>query len=79
MIRLVIARLLGGFLVVMIVASVAFLLLKAAPGGPFDEQRAMSKEARRNIEERRTRARPLPELQHPNRGGDARVVKGDGL
>ena len=52
MIRLVLARLAGGFLVIMIVASVAFLLLKAAPGGPFDEQRAMSKDAKRNIEER---------------------------
>jgi ABC-type dipeptide/oligopeptide/nickel transport system permease component len=58
-IRLVLARLLGGFLVVMIVASVAFLLLKAAPGGPFDEQRAMSKEARRNIEERYHLDEPL--------------------
>ena len=52
MIRLVVTRALGGFVVVMIVASVAFLLLKAAPGGPFDQERAMSPAARRNIEQR---------------------------
>jgi oligopeptide transport system permease protein len=51
-IRMVITRLLGGLLVVFIVASVAFLLLKSAKGGPFDGERAMSNEAKRNIEER---------------------------
>jgi oligopeptide transport system permease protein len=51
-IRMVVTRLLGGFAVVMIVASIAFLLLKSAKGGPFDGERAMSPEARRNIEER---------------------------
>jgi oligopeptide transport system permease protein len=51
-IRMVITRLLGGLLVVFIVASVAFLLLKSAKGGPFDAERAMSNDARRNIEER---------------------------
>jgi oligopeptide transport system permease protein len=52
MIRLVLTRLAGGFAVVMVVASIAFLLLKTAPGGPFDGERAMSPEAKRNIEER---------------------------
>jgi oligopeptide transport system permease protein len=52
MIRMVVTRLAGGFAVVLVVASIAFLLLKTAPGGPFDGERAMSPEARRNIEER---------------------------
>jgi oligopeptide transport system permease protein len=52
MTRLIITRVLGGLVVILVSASLAFLLLKAAPGGPFDAERAMSKEARRNIEER---------------------------
>jgi len=52
LIRTILARLLGGAAVVIVVASVAFLLLKSAKGGPFDGERAMSPEARRNVEER---------------------------
>jgi oligopeptide transport system permease protein len=57
--RLILTRLLGGVAVVLIVASVAFLMLKAAPGGPYDGERAMSKEAKRNIEERYHLDEPL--------------------
>ena len=52
MTRLIITRLLGGLVVVLVSASITFLLLKSAPGGPWDGERALSKEARRNIEER---------------------------
>ena len=52
MIRFLAARIAGGLAVILIVASIGFLLLKAAPGGPFDDERRMSEEAKRNIEER---------------------------
>jgi oligopeptide transport system permease protein len=52
MTRLILTRLLGGIVVILISASITFLLLKSAPGGPFDAERAMSKEAKRNVEER---------------------------
>jgi ABC-type dipeptide/oligopeptide/nickel transport system permease component len=51
-IRLIVTRLLGGIVTVLVVASIAFLLVKAAPGGPFDAERGLSPEARRNVEER---------------------------
>jgi oligopeptide transport system permease protein len=48
----VLGRLLGGIIVVLVVGSIAFLLLQAAPGGPFDAERPLSPEAKRNMEER---------------------------
>ena len=52
MILLIIQRVLSGILVVFCVATFAFLLLKAAPGGPFDEERNLPEETRRNLEAR---------------------------
>ena len=52
MIRFVLARLAAGFLVVLAVATISFFLLKAAPGGPFDDERVMPPEIKRNIEKR---------------------------
>ena len=52
MIRFVLARLASGFLVVVAVATISFFLLKAAPGSPFDDERVMPPEIKRNIEKR---------------------------
>lgn len=52
MIRLVAARVLTGILVILAVATAAFWLLRAAPGGPFDEERQLQPQVRRNIEKR---------------------------
>jgi oligopeptide transport system permease protein len=50
MTRLVLARLGGGLIVVFCVATFSFWALRAAPGGPFDEERPLPAEIRRNIE-----------------------------
>ena len=44
MIRFILGRIAGGFVVVFAVATVAFFLLQAAPGGPFDGERAVPPE-----------------------------------
>jgi oligopeptide transport system permease protein len=51
-IRFVLTRVATGALVVLVVATVSFWLLRAAPGGPFDEERQLQPEVRRNIERR---------------------------
>lgn len=50
MIRMIVARLAAALLVVVCVASLGFLALKSAPGGPFDAERRVSPEVTRNIE-----------------------------
>ncbi|HUS64288.1 MAG TPA: ABC transporter permease [Kofleriaceae bacterium] len=52
MIRFVLKRLGAGLVVVFFAATIAFFMLKAAPGGPFDEERAVPPEVKRNIEKR---------------------------
>jgi oligopeptide transport system permease protein len=52
MIRFVLARIATGAVVVLAVATVSFWLLRAAPGGPFDDERQVQPEVRRNIEKR---------------------------
>ena len=52
MIRLIVARLAGGIAVLAAVATIAFFLLHAAPGGPFSSERRLSPAIERNIEER---------------------------
>ena len=52
MIRILLARLLGGLAVIATVATVCFFLLRAAPGGPFDSEARMPPEIRHNLEER---------------------------
>ena len=39
MVRLILARLVGGLLVLCVVATASFFLLRAAPGGPFDSEK----------------------------------------
>jgi oligopeptide transport system permease protein len=52
MLRLVLGRLVTGVLVILAVATFSFFMLRAAPGGPFDDERSMPAEIRRNIEAR---------------------------
>ena len=52
MIRFILGRLASGVVVVFCVATIAFFLLKAAPGGPFDEERPTNPEIQKNIEKR---------------------------
>lgn len=52
MIRLIVGRLAGGVAVLLAVATIAFVLLHAAPGGPFSSERRLSPAVERNIEAR---------------------------
>jgi oligopeptide transport system permease protein len=52
MLRLIVSRLVGGLGVIVAVATFSFLLLHAAPGGPFDAERALAPQVKRNIEAR---------------------------
>jgi oligopeptide transport system permease protein len=52
MIRMILRRLVSTALVVVIVAAFGFLALRLAPGGPFDEERSVPAEVKRNIERR---------------------------
>ncbi|MEM9488348.1 MAG: ABC transporter permease [Myxococcota bacterium] len=45
-------RLVSGFVVLLAVASFSFFMLRAAPGGPFDDERNVPASIKRNIEKR---------------------------
>jgi oligopeptide transport system permease protein len=59
MLRLILGRLAAGVLVIAAVATFAFFMLRAAPGGPFDEERRLQPQIQRNIEERYNLRAPL--------------------
>jgi hypothetical protein len=50
--RLIVSRLAGGVAVLAAVATITFLLLHAAPGGPFSRERRLQPAVQRNIEDR---------------------------
>ena len=52
MLRLILSRLAGGFVVILAVATFSFFMLRLAPGGPFDEERNIPASIKRNIEKR---------------------------
>ena len=52
MTRFILGRLATGVLVILAVATISFFLLQAAPGGPFDEERAVPPEVKRNVEKK---------------------------
>lgn len=68
MIRFVLRRLLGVFPILLVVFTFSFVLMRVAPGGPFDAEKPVPPEVKRNLELRyRMRepwceARFLPEL-----------------
>jgi oligopeptide transport system permease protein len=49
LLRYTLRRLLGAVPTLFLVIVLAFLLVHAAPGGPFDDQRALPPEIERNI------------------------------
>ena len=61
MTRLIFSRLLGGIIVVFFVATFSFWMLKAAPGGPFDDERGVDPIAKENIEKAYNLDAPLSE------------------
>jgi oligopeptide transport system permease protein len=73
-IRLMVARLGGALLVVLAVASFGFAALRAAPGGPFDAERALPAEVRANIERAYRLDQPLWRQYLHYMGG---LVRGD--
>jgi ABC-type dipeptide/oligopeptide/nickel transport system permease component len=50
--RLILTRLGAGVLVIVSVATFSFFMLRAAPGGPFDDERSIPESIRKNIEKR---------------------------
>lgn len=50
MIRFVLRRLLGIFPILLLVFTMSFLLMRAAPGGPFDAEKPVPPEVKRNLE-----------------------------
>ena len=60
MVKYVLKRILMGVLTIFILASVAFLMIRIVPGGPFDADVAeMSEEAYRNLEMKYGLDKPL--------------------
>lgn len=51
MLKFVLKRLLGMIPVLWIIATITFFLIRVAPGGPFDSERQMPPDIRKNIEE----------------------------
>lgn len=60
MTRYVLARLLGAIPTLFFVVLLSFMLVHAAPGGPFDEERVLTEAVRKNIESRYNLDDPLP-------------------
>ena len=61
MLRYVLLRLLGAIPTLLLVIVLAFLMVHAAPGGPFDEERVLPAEVAANIEAAYHLDEPLPQ------------------
>ena len=61
MLRYTLGRLLGAIPTLMLVIVLAFMLVRAAPGGPFDAERALSPAVKENIEKYYRLDEPLPQ------------------
>ncbi len=59
MLRYTISRLLGAIPTILVIITLAFLLLHAAPGGPFDSQKKIPPEIKANIERKYHLDEPL--------------------
>jgi oligopeptide transport system permease protein len=59
LLRYTISRLLGAIPTILVIITLAFLLLHAAPGGPFDSQKKIPPEIKRNIERKYHLDEPL--------------------
>ena len=74
MLQLFVSRLVGGVFVIAAVATFSFFMLRAAPGGPFDDEAVLPAEIQRNIEAQYHLDRPLIEQYFLYMGG---LVRGD--
>ena len=74
MLRFIAGRLVASVAIVLLVATASFLLLHAAPGGPFDTEARRSAEVQRALEERYGLRDPLA-VQYLRHMG--RLVRGD--
>ncbi len=74
MLQLFFSRLIGGIFVIAAVATFSFFMLRAAPGGPFDDEAVLPAEVQRNIEAQYHLDRPLFEQYLLYMGG---LAKGD--
>ncbi len=61
LLRYVLRRLLGAIPTLLLVVALAFLLVRLAPGGPFDDERALPPEVERNIRAAYDLDDPLPQ------------------
>jgi oligopeptide transport system permease protein len=74
MLRFIGRRLLVAVPTLFLVVTVAFLMMRAAPGGPFDTDRKLAPAIERNIREQYGMNKPLPQQYLDYVGG---VLKGD--
>ena len=74
MLRYTLLRLLGAIPTLLFVIALAFLMVRAAPGGPFDSERALPPEIEANIERHYHLDEPLPTQFVRYLGG---LLKGD--
>jgi len=58
--RYALLRILGAIPTILLVIAIAFLMVHAAPGGPFDEERMLPPEIERNVERAYHLDEPLP-------------------
>jgi oligopeptide transport system permease protein len=72
--RYALLRILGAIPTLLLVITIAFLMVHAAPGGPFDNERAMTPDVARNIDRYYHLDEPLPQQFFRYLGG---VVRGD--
>ncbi len=75
MLRILVQRILGNVLVIWVILTLAFFLMRLAPGGPFDTERAMLPDIKRNIEKKYHLDESLPR-QYLRYVGDI-VLHGD--
>ena len=74
MLRYTLLRILGAIPTLLLVIVLAFLMVHAAPGGPFDEERALPPAVEANIEEHYHLDEPLPKQLLRYLGG---LLRGD--
>jgi oligopeptide transport system permease protein len=74
MVQLIFKRLLGGLLTLWVVISLTFVLMRALPGGPFDQERQLPPEIKKNMEARFHLDKPPIEQYFYYLGG---LVQGD--
>jgi oligopeptide transport system permease protein len=72
--RYALLRILGAIPTILLVIAIAFLMVHAAPGGPFDEERVLPPEIERNVERAYHLDEPLPKQFVRYLGG---VLRGD--